>query len=145
VAALILASFLPSTETHPFVRRLTAFCTAHDRPLVLCVGFAVALAVTVTSIGAGAALVPALYVIYRRDSGMLVGTSIFFGTILSAAGGILHAGSGDLKLAVVGVLLLGSLPGIWLSSHVHGRVPRRASERIIAAALLVLGLRFLFY
>ena len=145
VSVLMVARFLPSTEGHPLVQRLTAFCARHERALVLFTGFAVALAVILTSIGAGAALVPALYLISRRESGSLVGTSILFGAILSAAGGLIHAGNGDVDLRVVGVLLVGSLPGIWLASHVHGRLPRIVTEGIIAVALLALGLRFLLF
>ena len=45
---------------------------------------------------------------------------------------------------LVAALLLGSLPAIWLASHLHGRLPRLASESIIAAVMLLLGLRLAF-
>jgi uncharacterized membrane protein YfcA len=120
------------------------FAQAHERGLALMAGFAVGLSVTLTSIGAGAALIPMLYLLYRPDSGRLVGTSIFFGTILSAAAGLLHAGQGDVDVRVVAALLLGSLPAIWLASHLHAKLPRLASEGIIAAVMLVLGVRLFF-
>jgi uncharacterized membrane protein YfcA len=145
VSVLMVARFLPSTESHPVVQRLTSFCARHERALILSTGFAVALMVTLTSIGVGAALVPALYLISRRESGSLVGTSIFFGTILSAVGGLLHAGTGDVDPRVAGILVAGSFPGIWVASHVHGRLPRMVTEGSIATALLALGLRFLFF
>lgn len=144
VSILMIARFLPSTEGHPVMQALTRFCARYERGLLLLAGFSVAVAVTLTSIGAGAALLPALYLIYKKDSGTLVGTSIVFGTILSAAGGVLHAGTGDLNLRVAALLIAGSLPGIWIGSHVHGRWPRQITEGAIAVTLFVLGLRFLF-
>jgi uncharacterized protein len=144
VFALMAARLFPNTAGHALVERMTTFAQRHERKLAFAAGLAVGLSVTLTSIGAGAALIPMLYLLYRPDSGRLVGTSIFFGTILSAAAGLLHAGQGDVDLRVVAALLLGSLPAIWLASHLHGRLPRLASEGIIAAAMLVLGVRLFF-
>jgi hypothetical protein len=39
---------------------------------------------------------------------------------------------------------VGSLPAIWLASHLHGRLPRLVSEGIIATTLLALGVRLFF-
>jgi uncharacterized protein len=144
VFALMAARLFPNTAGHAFVERMTTFAQRHERKLAFAAGLAVGLSVTLTSIGAGAALIPMLYLLYRPDSGRLVGTSIFFGSILSAAAGLLHVGQGDVDLRAVAALLLGSLPAIWLVSHLHGRLPRLASEGIIAAAMLVLGVRLFF-
>jgi uncharacterized membrane protein YfcA len=144
VSLLMTARFLQLGAASNLVERVTQLGRRHDRPLVLLTGFAVGLAVTLTSIGAGAALIPALYLVYRLDAGTLVGTSIFLGTVLSAAGALLHAGTGDVDLRVVGVLLLGSLPAIWLASHVHGRLPRQITEGILALTMLALAIRFFF-
>jgi uncharacterized membrane protein YfcA len=144
VFALMAARLFPNTAGDAVTGRIMTFAQAHDRTLALTAGFAVGVSVTLTSIGAGAALIPMLYLLYRPDSGRLVGTSIIFGTILSAAAGLLHAGQGDLDVRVLAALLMGSLPAIWLASHLHGRLPRLASEGIIAAVMLVLGVRLFF-
>jgi len=144
VFALMAARLFPNTAGNAFARRMMTFAQAHERRLALTAGFAVGLSVTLTSIGAGAALIPMLYLLYRPDSGRLVGTSVFFGTILSAAAGLLHAGQGDVDVRVVAALLVGSLPAIWLASHLHGRLPRLVSEGIIATTLLALGVRLFF-
>lgn len=144
VFTLMAARLFPNTAGHALAERMMSFAQAHERSLALMAGFAVGLSVTLTSIGAGAALIPMLYLLYRPDSGRLVGTSIFFGTILSAAAGLLHAGQGDVDVRVVAALLLGSLPAIWLASHLHAKLPRLASEGIIAAVMLVLGVRLFF-
>ncbi len=144
VFALMAARLFPNTSGHAIVERMMSFAQRHERKLAFAAGLATGFSVTLTSIGAGAALIPMLYLLYRPDSGRLVGTSIFFGTILSAAAGLLHAGQGDLDVRVVAALLLGSVPAIWLASHSHGRLPRLVSEGIIAAIMLALGLRLAF-
>jgi uncharacterized membrane protein YfcA len=144
VFALMAARLFPNTSGHAIAERMMSFVKRHERSLAFAAGFAVSFSVTLTSIGAGAALIPMLYLLYRPDTGRLVGTSIFFGTILSAAAGLLHAGQGDVDVRVVAALLLGSVPAIWLASHLHGRLPRLVSEGIIAAAMLVLGVRLAF-
>lgn len=141
VFALMAVRLFPNTAGHALGERMMRFAQPHERTMAFAAGFAVGLSVTLTSIGAGAVLIPVLYLLYRPDSGRLVGTSIFFGTLLSAAAGLLHASEGNVDILLVAVLLLGSLPAIWLASHLHGRLPRMVSEAIIAAAMLALGVR----
>lgn len=144
VFTLMAAHLFPSTAGHALAERMMRFAQPHERPLAFAAALAVGLSVTLTSVGAGAALIPALYLIYRPDSGRLVGTSIFFGTALSAAAGLLHASAGNVDILLVAALLVGSLPAIWLASHLHGRLPRLVSEGIIATAMLALGVRLFF-
>jgi uncharacterized protein len=145
VFGLMAARFFPNSTGHALAGLLMKFAQRHEGTLAFAAGFAVSLSVTFTSIGSGAALIPALYLIYRPDSGRLVGTSIFLGTLLSAAAGLMHASEGHVDLRVVVVLLAGSLPAIWLASHLHGRLPRLVSEGIIATAMLFLGMRLAFF
>jgi uncharacterized protein len=144
VFVVMIARLFPQTAGHAVAEFMVSFAQHHERRLAFVAGFAVGLSVTLTSIGAGAALIPMLYLLYRPDSGRLVGTSIFFGTLLSAAAGLLHASAGNVDIRVAAALLLGSLPAIWLASHLHGRLPWLVSEGIIAVAMLALGLRLFF-
>ena len=118
------ARLFPNTAGHAVAGRALAFAQKHAPTLTLAAGFAVSLNVTLTSIGAGAVLIPLLYLLYRPDPGRLVGTSIFFGTVLSAAASLLHASQGHVDLRALVALLLGSLPAILLASHLHRRLPR---------------------
>lgn len=144
VFALMVARLFPSTAGHAAAGRVMSLAQKHEHALTFAAGFAVSLTVTLTSIGAGAVLIPSLYLLYRPDSGRLVGTSLFFGTILSAAAGLTYASHGYVDLRALAALLLGSSPAIWLASHLHGRLPRLISEGIITAAMLVLGVRLAF-
>jgi uncharacterized membrane protein YfcA len=143
VFLLMVARLLPFPREGMLADRLPTLAGWQERALTPLVGFGVGLSVTLTSIGAGVALIPALYLRYRLDSGTLVGTSIFLGTLLAAGAGILHAAAGNVDWRVMGALLCGSIPAVWLASHMHGRLPRRISEGIIAVAILALGVRFL--
>ena len=53
--------------------------------------------------------------------------------------GLGHAGLGNLDWHVLGFLLLGSLPGIFLGSHLSGRVPDAVLRPCLAVMLLVIG------
>jgi hypothetical protein len=112
--------------------------------LIILVGFGTGLSVTVTSIGSGAALIPAMVLFYRLDSGLLVGTNVAMGAILAAIASISHMGLGNVDWTSVGLLLCGSIPGIWLGSQIHGRFHRAIPEGGIALALLVMGVRIMF-
>ncbi len=73
--------------------------------------------VTLTSIGAGALGTVALFLLYpflvtRR----LVGTEIAHAVPLTLVAGLGHAGMGNMDWSLLGYLLLGSLPGIYLAA-----------------------------
>lgn len=114
------------------------------RTLIIVAGYVVGLCVTFTSIGSGAALIPVMILFYRMDSGTLVGTNVFMGMILAAIAGISHYGLGHVDWRAVGGLLCGSIPAVWLSSQLHGKVPRQIPEGIIAAGLMAMGVHIMF-
>jgi uncharacterized protein len=117
----------------------------HRRGIILLIGFGVGISMAVTSIGSGAALIPAIIVFHRLEPGMVVGSSMFLGALLALIAGIPHAGLGDVNWNAMAGLLCGSLPMIWLSSHLHGWVPRRVAESIVAGALAIMGLHIMAF
>lgn len=121
------------------------FTDRQRRVLIWLCGFAVGLSVAVTSIGSGAALVPAMVLFYRMEPGTLVGTNVFLGALLAAVAALPHAGLGNVDWRAVVGLLCGSIPMIWIASHFHGWVPRRIAESIIAGALMIMGLHIMAY
>ena len=58
---------------------------------------------------------------------------------LTLIAGIGHWFIGSVDWALLGSLLLGSLPGIWLGSHASSRVPDRILRPILAAMLVLVG------
>ena len=96
-----------------------------------------------TSIGSGAALIPAMVLFYRLDSGTLVGTNIFVGAALSGLATVPHIWLGHVDARAVAGLLCGSVPAVWFSSKAHGGLPREVTEIIVAAAILLMGLHIM--
>lgn len=139
-----------------FKSRLQAFASRHagdhyhlsDRTLnmlTVITGVVLGVMVTLTSIGAGALGTVALFLLYpflvtRR----LVGTEIAHAVPLTLVAGLGHASMGNMDWSLLGYLLLGSLPGIYLGSHLTGRISDRVLRPCLAAMLLLIGYKLAF-
>jgi hypothetical protein len=139
VALIMLVRMLPEAFRPSAANRELPIPHRVKRALIILVGFGVGAAVTVTSVGSGAALIPAMVLFYRLDPGKLVGTNVFMGTILAAIAMISHLGLGHVNWSSVLGLLCGSIPALWFATRLHGRIPRQIPEGLIAAALLGMG------
>jgi len=144
VSLIMLARLLPLAARPAALDRELPVSHGWRRVCIILAGFGVGASVTITSIGSGAALIPAMILFYRLDSGTLVGTNVFMGTILAGLAGISHFGLGHVDWRAVLGLLCGSVPALWYASRLHGRIPRQIPEGIIAAALMAMGVRIIF-
>ncbi len=100
--------------------------------------------VTLSSVGAGALGVVALLFLYpRTPMARIVGTDIAHAVPLALVAGAGHAALGTVNFALLGSLLLGSLPGIWLGSHIGVKIPERVLRPVLASMLLLVGGRLL--
>jgi hypothetical protein len=143
VSLILIARLLPERYRPEIVDRELRLHPGLRRALVIVSGFFVGILVSVTSIGAGAAMIPVMVLCYRMEMGMLVGSNVFASAILAAVAALPRAGLGQLSWTAVAFLLAGSLPAMWLASHLHGRIPSRIPEGLLAAALLGMGLRII--
>ncbi len=101
--------------------------------------------VTLSSVGAGALGVVALMFLYPRvPMAAIVGTDIAHAVPLTLVAGAGHAVLGTVNFSLLGSLLLGSLPGIWLGSHAGVRIPERVLRLALASMLLLVGGRLLW-
>jgi uncharacterized membrane protein YfcA len=141
VAVIMMARLLPERHRPQIVDRELQLHPHLRRAVVILSGFVVGAFVSVTSIGAGAALVPVMVLCYRLEIGTLVGSNVFASAVLATVAAIPHIGLGHVSWPAVAALLAGSLPAMWIASHLHGRIPRHIPEGIIAAALLGMGVR----
>lgn len=109
-------------------------------------GVVVGTLVTVSSIGAGVLGTVALLFLYpRMPSVKVVGTDIVHAVPLTAVAGMGHMALGTVNFVLLGSLLLGSLPGIYIGSHLSAKVPEKVLRPVLATMLLVIGLRMVFY
>lgn len=109
-------------------------------------GVIVGALVTVSSIGAGVLGTVALLFLYPRMSPVkVVGTDIVHAVPLTAVAGMGHMALGTVDFVLLGSLLLGSLPGIYIGSHLSAKVPEKVLRPVLATMLLVIGLKMVFY
>ncbi len=103
-------------------------------------GIILGIAVTVTSIGAGALGTVALFLIFPMlPVARLVGTEIAHAVPLTLVAGLGHAGLGNVNWDLLINLLIGSLPGIYIGSHLPTAVPEKVLRPTLATIMVLVG------
>jgi len=104
------------------------------------VGAALGVLVSISSVGAGAVGVTALLLLYPRlPMTRIVGSDIAHAVPLTLVAGIGHWATGAIDWHLLGVLLIGSLPGIVIGSYCAHRVPETALRLVLAATLMLVA------
>jgi hypothetical protein len=104
------------------------------------VGIALGVLVSISSVGAGAVGVTALLLLYPRlPMARIVGSDIAHAVPLTLIAGIGHWAMGAIDWPLMGVLLIGSLPGIVIGSYFATRVPETALRLLLAVTLIVVA------
>ncbi len=139
-----------------FKQRLLAFAHARAggnyspsgaslRVMTVVTGLILGTMVALTSIGAGALGTVALFILYPvLATRRLVGTEIAHAVPLTLVAGFGHASMGNMDWAVLGYLLIGSLPGIYIGSQLTGRVSDNVLRPCLAAMLMLIGSKLVF-
>jgi hypothetical protein len=103
-------------------------------------GVALGVLVSISSVGAGAVGVTALLLLYPRlPMAKIVGSDIAHAVPLTLVAGSGHWLLGAVDWHLMGVLLLGSLPGIIIGSYAAVRVPQTVLRVALAFILLVVA------
>jgi uncharacterized membrane protein YfcA len=112
-------------------------------PLTVATGLLLGVAVTLTSVGAGALGVVALLALYplRLTGDRLVATDIAHAVPVTAVAGASHALLGHVDPHVLGLLLAGSVPGVLLASRATVRLPAPLTNALVAIMLAFVSLR----
>jgi uncharacterized membrane protein YfcA len=109
------------------------------------VGAILGVLVTISSVGAGALGVTALFFLYPGlAAARIVGIDIAHAVPLTLVAGLGHAAAGAVDWALLGALLVGSLPGIWLGSALSQRIPERLLRTALAGMLVLIGGKLAF-
>lgn len=109
-------------------------------PITIAFGALLGVLVTVSSVGAGALGVAVLFYLYPRlPTIRIIGSDVAHAVPLTLVAGLGHWLLGSVNWTLLGSLLLGSLPGIWLGSHASARVPDRILRPILAFMLVLIG------
>jgi uncharacterized protein len=112
-------------------------------PLTVLAGLIIGILVTLSSVGAGALGTVMLFFLYPNwDTKRIVGTDLAHAVPLTLVAGLGHARLGSVDYQMLASLLVGSLPGIYLGSHLGIRLPDAVVRPVLAGMLLFVGLKF---
>ena len=107
-------------------------------------GALIGVLVTLTSVGAGAIGVTVLMILYPKlPLSRIVGADIAYAVPLTLVAGLGHASLGSVDWPLLAKLLLGSLPGIWVGSHLLTRTPDRVIRSLLSVLLAYAGLKLI--
>lgn len=136
-----------------FRKRIQAFALARSggapdpartARLTILTGAILGVLVSISSVGAGALGVTALLFLYPAMPALrIVGSDIAHAVPLTAVAGIGHWMLGSVNWLLLGSLLVGSLPGIWLGTHISTKVPDRFLRPILATMLMLVGAKLI--
>jgi len=116
----------PDTEHHPWKTIL--------------MGAILGVLVSISSVGAGALGVTVLFFLYPKIAAhRIVGSDLAHAVPLTLVAGLGHWWLGSVNWGLLGSLLLGSLPGIYIGSHLSTRVPERILRPTLAGMLVLVG------
>jgi uncharacterized membrane protein YfcA len=117
--------------------------TRRNKLAAITLGVFVGFVLGVTSAGSGTLIAIGLIVVFRLAPRQVVGTDVFQAAILLWAAAIAHIFSGNVDWGLAGTILLGSLPGVWLGSHLITKVRVEALRLGLAIVLIGSGLGLL--
>jgi uncharacterized membrane protein YfcA len=129
-----------------FRNQLRRFSTRHDPDTVhhpaftVITGAILGCLVSISSVGAGALGVTALFFLYPKLPAIrIVGSDLAHAVPLTLVAGIGHWMLGSVNWQLLASLLVGSLPGIYIGSHLSSRVPEKILRPMLAFMLVLVG------
>jgi len=108
------------------------------------IGLVAGFLVGMTSVGSGSIIMMLLLLFYSFPPKVNVGTDVVHAVVLTGVTGMLHFHLGNVDSKLVLSLLIGSIPGGLLGSHLSTRVPMLWLRRILCTLLLLTGARMLW-
>jgi uncharacterized membrane protein YfcA len=124
----------------------TSWLQSHRAALTVFMGVVLGVFVTLSSVGAGAIGTVVLLMLYPYlRSIQIVGTDLAHAVPLTLIGGLVHLSLGNVDYALLGALLLGSIPAIHLGTKVGAFLPETLLRNILATLLLILGIKYIVF
>jgi len=110
------------------------------REYLYLLGFVVGLTVQFTSVGAGVIVSFAVMNLAKLSPREVVGVTIFYGLALSSFSALNYAFLGGINYSLALLLIVGTLPGVYLGTHVNAIVERDKLKKVINLVILAIGL-----
>lgn len=141
---IMLRSRLQHVADEP--REKVGWALRNSGKLTFAMGLLLGVMVTLSSVGAGAIGTAILMILYPRlPSIHIIGTDLAHAVPLTLVAGLGHLMLGNVDFALLGALLIGSLPAIFVGTWVGTRLPNRFLQPILASVLFGLGAKYAFF
>ena len=114
--------------------------TTRTKATAVAIGAILGLILGVTSVGSGALIGLALILVFQLTPHRVVGTDVFHAAILLWVAGVAHFVSGNVNFALMGTILVGSLPGVLIGTMLIGRVSANLLRPALGCVLLASAL-----
>ncbi len=112
-----------------------------DRLFAILIGAVFGLVVGLTSVGSGTFFGLAMLLLYPLSARRIVGTDMLHAAMLLWVAGAGHLLHGNVDLHAMAWLLVGSIPGVLIGSHLSIRVPERALRVAFGFVLILSGIK----
>ena len=110
--------------------------TRRTKLTAIAIGAFLGLILGVTSVGSGALIGLALILVFKLTPHRVVGTDVFHAAILLWAAGLAHLVSGNVDFVLMGTILAGSLPGVYVGTSLIDRVASGVLRPALGCVLL---------
>jgi uncharacterized protein len=117
--------------------------TTRDRVAALLIGVLGGFIVGLTSVGSGVFFGLTLLVLFPLRAHKVVGTDIFHAAALLYVAGAGHWLAGNVDFALLGWLLLGSIPGVLIGGRLTLAIPEQVLRFALAGVLGLAGIKLL--
>src|SRR5881397_2229627 len=114
-----------------------------DKIRAVVIGAVFGFIVGLTSVGSGTFFGLVMVMVYPLTIARIVGTDIFHAAALLWVAGFGHLVQGNVDLHAMAWLLLGSIPGVWISSRYTLHLPQDALRLGLAGVLALSGIKLL--
>lgn len=127
-------------------RDLSSATRARHWSLPVLFGAVIGTLVTLTSVGAGAIGVSVLLLLYPLlPLPRIVAADIAYAVPLTLVAGLGHASLGSVDWPLLGLLLTGSLPGIWIGTRLMRHTPERLVRSLLSLLLAYAGTKLIAF
>jgi uncharacterized membrane protein YfcA len=117
--------------------------TRRDRCIAFAIGAVFGFVVGLTSVGSGTFFGLVMVLVYPLTISKIVGTDIFHAAALLWIAGAGHLIAGNVDLHAMSWLLLGSIPGVLLTSNLALKVPEEGLRLGLAGVLILSGIKLI--
>jgi len=141
--ALILggAGFVAKTFIHSASSDAPFHLSPRDKAIGVAIGAFGGFVVGLTSVGSGTFFGLAMLFAYPLTAQKMVGTDLFHAAVLLWVAGVSHLLHGDVDTHAMAWLLVGSIPGVLIGSHLVIRVPERSLRIAFGIVLMLSGIK----